>query len=256
MGRDNPYTLFRTDLHIHTCLSPCGDWDMTPRAVVETGFEKKIDIIAITDHNTMENAEAAMERGRQLGITVLPGMEICSAEEVHILGLYETLDKARAMQEVVYAHLSGENQPDLFGYQVVASVDDEVICQNPRMLIGATSLSLNALVDKIHETGGLAIAAHIDKDAFSLRGQLGFVPDDLLLDAVEVSYRFRPEDAKKALLMGLDIPCITSSDAHFLNEIGRVSTKMLMREPTIPEIRNALHGKGGCGLVYSKKVEA
>jgi 3',5'-nucleoside bisphosphate phosphatase len=256
MRQCGSYKLFRTDFHIHTCLSPCGDWDMTPRAVVEASAEKRIDIIAITDHNTMENAEAAMERGRELGITVLPGMEICSLEEVHILGLFETLDAARAMQEIVYDHLDGENKPDLFGYQVVANVNDEVTGQNPRMLIGATKLSLNDLVDRIHDTGGLAVAAHIDKIAYSIRGQLGFIPPDLPLDAVEVSFRTRPEDAGKELLLGQDLPCITSSDAHFINEIGRVSTKMLMRSPTIQEVRNALESKEGCKLVYSKKVDS
>ena len=251
---DNGFRLFRADLHMHTCLSPCGDWDMTPRAVVEKSVEKNLDIIAVTDHNTAENAGAAMEKGRALGLTVLPGMEICSEEEAHVIALFESLESALAMQNFVYDHLKGENNPDIFGYQVVANADDEVIDQNPHLLIGAVSVDLNTLVDKIHELGGLAVAAHIDKSAFSIPSQLGFIPPDLPLDAVEVSFRSRPEDSGQKLLMGLKIPCITSSDAHYPGEIGRVSTKFYMKSPCIREIRLALQGKEGRKIVYSTRA--
>lgn len=247
---EQPLRVYRADLHIHTCLSPCGDWDMTPRAVVETSFEKRLDIIAVTDHNSVENAEAAMERGRQLGMTVLPGMEICSQEEAHVLAVFDDLGKARAMQAFVYAHLAGDNQPDIFGYQVVASAEDEVLDQNPRLLIGATGIDLNTLVHRIHAEGGLAVAAHVDKTAYSIPSQLGFIPPDLPLDAVEVSFRTRPET------MAPLPPCITSSDAHFLGEIGRVSTKFYIAEPTVAEIRLALEGRGGRKILYSKKAGA
>lgn len=252
---DSPLSMFRADLHIHTCLSPCGDWDMTPRAVIEKSAEKKLNIIAVTDHNSVENAGAAMACGRENGVTVLPGMEICSQEEVHVIALFDDLEQAGAMQAFVYDHLDGENNPDVFGYQVVANEQDEVEDQNPRLLIGATRIGLNTLVSKIHETGGLAIAAHIDKTAYSILAQLGFIPPDLPLDGVEVSFRARPEEASQTLLMGAAIPCITSSDAHFLHEIGRVSTKFHMEEPTLSEIKKALQGTDGRTIMYSKKVD-
>lgn len=251
---DDELSLFRADLHIHTCLPPCGDWDMTPRAVVEQSVEKRLDIIAVTDHNTAENAGAAMEKGRGLGLTVLPGMEICSVEEAHVISLFDSLEQALAMQAYVYDHLCGENNPDVFGYQVVANAEDEVMDQNPRLLIGAVSVDLNTLVDKIHDLGGLAVAAHIDKSAYSITSQLGFIPPDLPLDAVEVSFRSRPEEAGQKLLMGLKIPCITSSDAHFPGEIGRVSTKFFMKNPCIHEMKLALQGKEGRRIVYSTRA--
>ncbi len=256
MTSGNELRLFRADLHIHTCLSPCGDWDMTPRAVVDYSAEKRLDIIAVTDHNTVENAGAAMERGRQKGLCVLPGMEICSVEEAHLIALFDGLETALAMQAFVYQHLKGENQPDVFGYQVVANVDDEVLDQNPRLLIGAVAVELNTLVRKIHDLGGLAVAAHIDKQAFSIPSQLGFIPPDLPLDAVEVSYRVRPEEAGTALLMGRPLTCITSSDAHFPGEIGRVSTKFFINNPSIQEIRLAFQGRAGRQIVYSTKRTA
>lgn len=245
------FQLYRADLHLHTCLSPCGDWDMTPRAVVEHSLEKRLNIIAVTDHNTAENAGAAMEKGRKLGLCVFPGLEICSVEEVHVLALFDTLESALAMQDFVYDNLKGENNPDIFGYQVVADVEDQVTDQNPRLLIGAASVDLNHLVNHIHDLGGLAVAAHIDRTAFSILGQLGFIPPDLSLDAVEVSYRLRPEDAEKTLQIGRNIPCITSSDAHFPSEIGRVSTKFLMKTPCISELKMALRGENGRRIIRS-----
>lgn len=252
---DDELSLFRADLHLHTCLSPCGDWDMTPRAVVEQSVEKRLDIIAVTDHNTAENAGAAMEKGKALGLTVLPGMEICSVEEAHVIALFDSLEQALTMQAYVYDHLSGENNPDVFGYQVVANAEDEVMDQNPRLLIGAVSVDLNTLVDKIHDLGGLAVAAHIDKSINSITSQLGFIPPDLPLDAVEVSFRTKPEEVGQKLLMGLKIPCITSSDAHFLGEIGRVSTKFFMKNPCIHEMKLAFQGKEGRMIVYSTRVK-
>ncbi len=248
---DSGLRVYRADLHLHTCLSPCGDWDMTPRAVVEHSLEKRLDIIAVTDHNTAENAGAAMEKGRELGLCVFPGLEICSVEEVHVVALFDTLESALAMQNVVYSNLSGENKPEIFGYQVVADVEDQVTDQNPRLLIGAVSADLSTLVQRIHDLGGLAVAAHIDRTAFGIIGQLGFIPPDLPLDAVEVSYRFRPEDAGKSLQIGRNIPCITSSDAHFPSEIGRVSTKYLMKSPCISELRMAFRGENGRKILYS-----
>jgi PHP family Zn ribbon phosphoesterase len=246
--------VYRADLHIHTCLSPCGDWDMTPRAVVEHSVEKHLDIIAVTDHNSAENAGAAMEKGRELGLIVFPGMEICTVEEVHVVALFDGLESALSMQSFVYGHLKGENNPDIFGYQVVANADDEVTDQNPRLLIGAVSVDLNTLVDRIHGLNGLAVAAHIDKTAYSITSQLGFIPLDLPLDAVEVSFRSRPEEGHK-LLMGVNIPCITSSDAHFPAEIGRVSTKFIMKTPCIHEMKLALGGQEGRRIVYSTRSE-
>lgn len=249
-----PLKLFRADLHIHTCLSPCGDWDMSPALIVEKCCEKKLDVIAVTDHNSVENARVVMALGKKKGLTVLPSMEICSVEEVHILAIFDEIGNAEKMQAFVYDNLEGENNPDVFGYQVVADENDTVIDQNPRLLIGATGLSLQAITEKILVLGGLAVAAHIDKTAFSILGQLGFIPPDLPLDGVEVSFRTRPEKASEKLLYGLKTPCITSSDAHFPHEIGRVSTKFLMAEPTIAEMRKALKGVDGRGLKYSVKA--
>ncbi len=245
---------FRADLHIHTCLSPCGDWGMSPALIVDKSCEKKLDIIAVTDHNSIENAQTAMTLGRRNGLVVFPSMEICSVEEVHILALFDNINDAEEMQAFIYKNLEGENNPDVFGYQVVANENDEVVTQNQRLLIGATKLNLRSIVEKVAETGGISIAAHIDKTAFSILGQLGFIPPDLRLDAVEVSFREKPEEASGKFMLGDKLPCITSSDSHFPEEIGRVSTKFFMAAPTIKEMKKALKKEDGRYLQYSIKA--
>lgn len=231
---------FKADMHIHSCLSPCGDWEMSPKRIVQQSLEVGLDLIAICDHNTAENAGVAMCEGEKQGVHVLPGMEVCSKEEVHILALFEKLAQALEMQEYVYANLPGENNPDVFGCQVVANENDEVLGENPRLLIGATRLGLHGIVEKTHELGGLSLCSHVDRPAYGIINQLGFIPADLALDGVEVSRHVKLSDAHK-IVTGLDkFCCITTSDAHFLDDIGKVWTVFQMAEPTIEEIRKSL----------------
>ena len=240
---------YKADMHIHTCLSPCSDWDMSPKKIVQKSLEQHLDLIAICDHNTAENVAAAIREGTRQGIAVLPGMEICSREEVHLVALFNTVEDTLKMQEYVYAHLPGKNQPEVFGHQVVADEHDQVLGENPRLLIGATQLSLLEIVKKAHTLGGICISSHVDRPSYSLIGQLGFIPEDLHLDAVEVSFRV---PLKKALteVAGInDYPCVTSSDAHFLNEIGKVWTEFLLAAPSLEEIRLALAGADGRRIV-------
>ena len=236
---------YSADLHIHTCLSPCSDWEMSPKKIVAKSIDKQLDIIAICDHNSAENVQVAIRLGEKLGLCVLPGMEICSREEVHILGLFSTVEQARAMQEYVYAHLPGENQTELFGYQVIVNEKDEVHGEVSRLLIGATRLSLQDIVVKIHNLGGLSIASHVDRPSFGIIGQLGFIPADLLLDGVEVSYRVPLNEARQKVPGLMNFPCISSSDAHFPDDIGKAKTVFALATPTFEEIRLALKGKNG-----------
>jgi len=236
---------YKADLHIHSCLSPCGDWAMSPRDMVAKSREAGLDIIALCDHNSAENAGAAMDAGKKAGLTVVPGMEICSREEVHVLGLFETLEQALKLQEMVYANLPGENTPRLWGDQVVANADNEVIYENQRLLIGATTLWLDAIVDAVKELGGLCIASHVDRPSFSIISNLGFIPPDLKFDALEVS-RLTPLVEAYNRIPGIaGYPCITSSDAHFLTDIGRVWTGFFLEAPVFEEIQRALQGVDG-----------
>jgi len=238
--------IFRADLHIHTCLSPCADLEMTPSAIVKTALEKAIDIIAITDHNSAENVIAAHKAAGKKNIIVLAGMEITSSEEAHILALLDDAEGIMKLQDIVYKNLlPGENDERLFGEQIVVNEKEEVLSFNKRLLIGATSLSAQEIVNTIHSLGGLAIASHVDRDAFSILSQLGFIPEDLKFDALEMSPRI--DRQKAGLLFGEYnlYAWITSSDAHWLKDMGERITGFIMNEPTLEEMGLALKNIDG-----------
>jgi len=237
---------FRADLHIHTCLSPCSEITMSPLRIVKKAKQMKLELIAISDHNSAENAGAAIRAARDVGISVIPGMEIASSEEVHILGLFEHLEDVLSLQGTVYAQLAeGKNNTAVFGDQVIANEHDEVEGYNERLLIGATRLTVAEIVEKIHKSNGLAIASHVDRPSYSILSQLGFIPDDIDLDAVEISAQSTPAEAAEKFPEIKKIPVVTSSDAHELKEIGKVTTDFYVAEPTIGEIKKALRGEDG-----------
>ena len=233
--------IFKADLHIHTCLSPCADLDMTPKAIVEKSLGLGLDIVAICDHNSAENVEAVVRADVQRKLCVLPGLEINSREEVHILAIFENAEKALHMQDTVYRHLKGTNRPEFFGDQVVVNEFDEVEGFNNRLLIGAVDLGLQEIVSEVHRQGGLTIASHVDRPSFSIISQLGFIPPDLELDGLEVTQGTGQPDRS---IMG-KLPLVTSSDAHFLHDVGRAYTPFFLESPNLEEIRLALFGKSG-----------
>ncbi len=241
----NPLKLYKADMHIHSCLSPCGDLGMSPKTIVAKSREAGLDIIAVCDHNSSENVEATMRAGRMAGVNVLPGMEICSKEEVHVLALFGKLENALSMQAVVYAHLPGENDINLWGDQIIVNEKDEVMGENPHLLIGATELGLSDIVTHVHQLEGVCIASHIDRPAFGIISNLGFVPKQLGLDGVEVSWRMPIQKARETFPGIEDFSCITSSDAHYLEDIGKVWTGFILEAPTFEEIRLALTDKAG-----------
>ncbi len=237
---------FRADLHIHTCLSPCADLFMTPRNIIEKAASLGINIIAICDHNSAENIEVTHDIGKKRGITVIPGMEVTSSEEVHVLGLFGSMEQAYDMQTQVYEHLQpGENDEDAFGMQVVVNAEDEVLGFNKRLLIGSTDLSLDRVIAYIHAFQGIAIASHIDREGFGVIGQLGFIPPEAGFDALEISSGISMEKAAESFSMYRFIPWITSSDAHDLENIGRKTVGLHMNHATFDEFCLALRGTEG-----------
>lgn len=237
---------YRADLHIHSCLSPCGELTMSPRAIVGRAREVGLDIIAVCDHNAAENAEAAMRAAGGTGLTVLPGMEIVSAEEVHILALFGAMDDVRPVLEAVHRSLpDGGPKKAYVEDQVLVNEADEVTGFHPFFLMGATELTIHGIVDLIHAHGGLAVAAHYDRGSFSVISQLGFIPPDLAFDALEV---FSPAEAAEPGLPSSPppgYPLVRFSDAHRPEEIGSRQTGFLLASPTLGEVRKALAGLGG-----------
>ena len=242
---------FKADLHIHTCLSPCTELDMSPESILEAASRKGIDIIGICDHNSAENAPGVFHAASGTPVTVLPGLEVTSQEEVHVLALFDSLEAARKLQEQVYESLPGENDEEAFGRQVIVNEKEEVEGFSNKLLIGATTIPLEQVVRMIHSHDGLAIASHIDREAFSIIGQLGFIPKDLALDALEISPRVPMEEAMKIYAYGYPLTC--SSDAHYPDDIGKGQTTFLLEEASLAEIKKALKNEQGRMVVLGKK---
>jgi PHP family Zn ribbon phosphoesterase len=238
--------VFRADLHVHTVLSPCGDMEQSPKAVVKAAKNKGISLLGIADHNASENVKACIEAAsRTGGVNIIPGVEITSAEEVHVLGIFRNPADLGAMQGKIYQRLGNEkNVAKKFGYQVIVDHRDNVLGFNDRLLLAATDMDVDTVVRYIREYGGFAIAAHVDRPAFSMTSQLGFVPPAPAFDAIEVSRFADPDD-----YTDLGYAVIRSSDAHLPGEVGTAYTEFELVEPTYDELIGALRGDGGNRVV-------
>ncbi len=243
---------FRADLHIHTCLSPCGSLAMVPGVIIEEAQKRGLDVIAICDHNSAENAAAVRKAAEKTRIAVLGGMEITSEEEVHVLALFDREEKLLKLQERVYDSLPGVNDERAFGEQVVVNENDEVVEINERLLVGATTLPLDSIVQEIHSLSGIAIASHVDRESFGIIGQLGFIPEGLELDALEVSPRSTLAEARSAFPAVQAFPLVTFSDAHYPEDIGKRWTGFLAEAMESQEIKKALLGREGRGVFFEE----
>ena len=236
---------YHCDLHVHTCLSPCADLEMYPSAVVEKSIAEKLDIIAICDHNASENMQFVLRLAEGKSLTILPGIEITSSEEVHLLALFDTLDDLKKIQDIIYDHLSGTNREEVFGCQAIVNDLDEVEGFNDKFLLGATKLPLLDIIHLIHSFGGLAIASHIDRESFSIISQLGFIDQDIPLDALEITRQTGIRGARIKYPELARFPFIESSDAHFIKDIGQGTTTMFLEGGTISELRLAFEHRNG-----------
>lgn len=211
------------DFHIHSALSPCGDKDMTPNNIVNMAAISGLDAIAVSDHNSVGNVRAAMEVAKECGIMVIPGMEVETAEEVHILTLYPSIEAAEYAAEEVYKHLPPiKNRPEIFGEQLKMNEEDEVVGIEDRLLISPTSLSIEGLFDLVKTAKGLFIPAHVDRHSYSVLTNLGFIPDNLDIKNIEMSKKLTcVEDYlnQRPDLRGYRI--FRNSDAHYLENIAQ-----------------------------------
>jgi PHP family Zn ribbon phosphoesterase len=231
---------FLADLHLHTVLSACAELEMLPELIVERAQELGLNIIAVTDHNSAENAASVVNAAAGTGITVLPGMELQTREEAHLVCLFDTLEQVARWQEEVYAHLPPlKNNEDAFGTQVVLDADGEAV--------GTTSFSVEQAVQRVHALDGLCIPAHVDRPAYSIIANLGFIPPDLEIAGVEISALVGPKEARERFPQLERYSLITSGDAHRLSEMSKRTT-LKMAEPTVAEIALALAGVGDRGV--------
>ena len=239
---------FTADLHIHTVLSACAETEMMPEFILERAQELSLTLIAVTDHNSAENAAAMLKAAEGTGITVLPGMEAQTREEVHMLCLFDTLEQVARWQEEVYAHLPRlKNKPEVFGIQVMLDAEGEPVGTNDRLLATSTLFSVDEVVQTVQRLNGLCIPCHVDRPAYSLIANLGFIPPDLQIKGVEISHLVGPKEAQERFPQLKHYSLVASGDAHRLKEMARRTT-LKMAEPTVAELALALAGEGDRGV--------
>ncbi|HAQ29013.1 MAG TPA: phosphoesterase [Ruminococcaceae bacterium] len=223
--------IIKVDLHMHTCLSPCGENDMTPYNVVNLAKLLGYDLIAVTDHNSCLNCPAAVKVGEAAGITVVPGMELCTAEEIHNICLFPSLDAAKDFSDFVYGEMPDvKNRPEIFGEQIITDEEDNIIGYEKRLLTVASGITESEIVKTVSSYGGVCFPAHIDRSSYSILSVLGAFPETPIFKAAGLS---RYADEKK---LSAENPCLgnmklfVNSDAHRLSDIPEPQNELVLPE--------------------------
>jgi len=227
------------DLHIHSCLSPCGDALMTPNNIVGMAFIKQLDAIAVCDHNTAHNLPAIQEVANMMGVVLLPGMELTTREEAHMLAYFRSVEEAVAFSDRIYDYLPPiKNNAKFFGEQQRMNAQDEVIGIEERLLISALDLSFEECAALIDEHGGLCVPAHINRGSNGCLNALGFLPAGVHYDALEIS--------KAVAMPAMDVSgyrILHSSDAHYLENILEPEFTIEAAEKSTEALFAAIQGK-------------
>ena len=231
------------DLHLHSCLSPCGDDDMTPANIAGMAAVKGLDVIALTDHNSCRNCPALLAAAGAFGVLAVPGMELTTREEVHVVCLFAELEGAMAFDRYVYERLLPiPNREEIFGKQQIYDEEDRICAVEPLLLISAADISFDEAGELAGRFGGVMFPAHIDKGSNSLLANLGFIPPDSSFRTAELSDMRRLHDLRRQhpYLEGCRILC--SSDAHYLEQIHEPELRLAVRERSAAAVVEALGG--------------
>ncbi len=216
------------DFHIHSCLSPCGDNDMTPNNLVGMAAVMGLDIIAITDHNSCKNAPAVLAVAEEAGILALPGMELCTAEEAHVVCLFETLEGAMEFDRYIYDTMPHiQNKPEIFGEQRVLDAEDRLVGALDDLLLVSSFVAVDDVKRLAEEYGGTAFPAHVDRDSYSVLAALGSIPPEGGYTVAEVT---READLEALLaqhpeLRGMGV--VRDSDSHYLDTLAGSQAKTI-----------------------------
>lgn len=207
----------KCDLHLHSALSPCGDMDMTPNNIVNMAMLNGLDMIALTDHNSVGNVRAVMKCAQDKPLCVVAGLELETMEEAHFVCLFPTIEQAEQFIEFLEPYrMPIENRPDIFGEQAYMNAQDEIVWHEPHLLTTALGCSIYDAAPVVFDLGGVIVPAHVDKQAYSIISNLGMVPEDLGFTTVEISKNTTKEEAIKQFPYLESYRLITDSDAHYL----------------------------------------
>lgn len=234
------------DFHLHSTLSPCASPDMTPPNILAKAQELGFDAIVITDHNTMLNVPAFIEKSKDFSVKCLPGMEVQTKEDIHILCIFDNQLEGEVWQSHVAKNMPKiSNKISVFGNQKVVNSQGQELYELEQMLLTGTNLSVDHVVKKVNELGGICIASHIDRQAFSLWGHLGFIPQDLAIAGVELTPHLPRNIQQIQAVKELGLGTIVSSDAHWLEQLKAPQTFIYVEELSVSELKLALKNKDG-----------
>ncbi len=212
------------DLHIHSCLSPCGDDDMTPNNIAGMGAIAGLNIMALTDHNTCENCPAFFEACKRYGVMPIAGMELTTAEDIHLVCLFEKLDDALRFSDHIYERIMPiDNRPEIFGHQQVMDSEDNVLYEKERLLISATDISIEDAPELVSRFGGVCYPAHIDRVSNGIIAMLGTFPDYLGFNICEYNDISKKDEITAVHKAAGQCFTLCSSDAHNLSDIRDAS---------------------------------
>lgn len=211
------------DIHVHSCLSPCGDEDMTPCNIAGMAHLNGLQLVALTDHNSAKNCPAFERACAEYGIEALSGMELTTSEEIHLICLFDTAEKALRFDDVIQQYrMKVKNRKEIFGEQLIMNERDETIGEEPYLLTVATALSLSEAVALVWEKGGVAYPAHIERESNGILSVLGALPPEPEFETVECV------NAEGFVNLGKHI--VVSSDAHRLWELKDEQNTVLIRD--------------------------
>lgn len=234
----------RFDLHIHTALSACAENIMSPCQILSKAKNAGLDMVAITDHNASANVSVSIQAGYRLGIRVIPGIEVTALEEVHFLGLFESLDQLEDFQKLVDSALPpGKNIAEISGHQLVFDSEDEIIDIDENIRNIGLSLTSDRIISEIKKRKGYVIPAHIHKRIYSIISQLGFIDPNAGFDALEISAPLWIRDGYKIGQRIEGYPVISGSDSHFLESVGRFQMEIPETADTLKDLMNIIKSK-------------
>jgi PHP family Zn ribbon phosphoesterase len=236
------------DLHNHSCLSPCGSLELSPRRLLELGAARGLKMMALTDHNSSLNCPTFAKLSPQYGIIPIFGMEATTSEEIHVLCLFTNLEACMAFNEYAYSILYPYlNNPQRTGDQVYVDEDDNIEGEVEYYLVNPLDISVDEIGGKVIEYGGIVIPAHVDRPAFSMTSQLGVLVNGpwTAIECVRI-----PPFYEGAPLNTLGFPMTTSSDAHYSEHVARRPFELDVKEEEL------FPGGAGSGVVMEVFKEA
>lgn len=232
------------DLHLHSCLSPCGDMDMTPNNITGMASLLGLDVIALTDHNTCLNCEATMRAGEKNGVLVIPGMELTTAEDIHAVCLFPSLEAALEWNEYVDSHrIKIKNKEEIYGRQVIMNELDEEVGEIEHLLLPASFIPITEVYREVKRFGGICYPAHIDRDSLSILAVLGEIDPDCGFVTAEVADKAKLPDLLKKHPVLNDMNIVSCSDAHYLENMRDAENTLTLGELTAEAVINALDAR-------------